>query len=64
MKAEIRADGMLVIESETGVEAYALGKWCQDNLLAVRDCRKIEFRYPDPREMSPEDNDQLGTILG
>lgn len=32
MKATILADGTLEIAPETGIEAYALDKWCRANL--------------------------------
>ena len=31
MKAEIKADGDLVISPETALECYALKKWCEEN---------------------------------
>lgn len=34
MKAEIKASGTLVIESETPLEAYALRMWCDENLTS------------------------------
>jgi len=31
MKATINANGILVVEAETDLEAYALKKWSEDN---------------------------------
>jgi len=32
MKVEIKKDGILNISAETELEAYALEKWCDDNI--------------------------------
>jgi hypothetical protein len=31
MKARINKDGLLIVESENGMESYALSKWFDEN---------------------------------
>lgn len=33
MKVEIDAKGIMIIESETPLESYAIRKWCDENPL-------------------------------
>jgi hypothetical protein len=35
MKTELCADGTIVITPESGIEAYALDKWCRDEFAAI-----------------------------
>lgn len=54
MKAELRADGTLVLTAETGLESFALREWCEKNNAvplpgsASPYNGKILFITPDP----------------
>ena len=43
MKAEITANGVLCVSAETELEAYALGRWTQENTIAgnLEICRAV-----------------------
>ena len=56
MKTTIDIAGNLVIKSETGLESYALIKWCNDNINAgngqVRKSAKIAIYHSCDNENS------------
>jgi hypothetical protein len=48
MKAEIKASGNLVIKAENELEAYALKKWAEDNLLKDKKINiMVDISFPD-----------------
>ena len=58
MKAQMNYSGTIVIQAETGMEVYALKKWCEDNapVFGVAD---LLIRYDVPEETAqPEQNDE------
>ncbi|MCG9971008.1 hypothetical protein [Christiangramia crocea] len=40
MKAHLNKEGFLTIESESGIESYALEKWCEDNIKPEKESHK------------------------
>lgn len=49
MRTEITLNGTLVIQAESNVEGYALGKWAEDNAEAIPDAMLVIFdKYTDP----------------
>lgn len=45
MKATIDSNGVLVIEAENGIEAFALRIWARDSTVEVDDPKRMESEY-------------------
>ena len=54
MRAEIDAKGVLIVEAETQLESYALGKWLEDNQPVhgrIKDDNLLICRLPTLSDM-------------